>query len=689
MLDQVWARGKHCLARPHVLASLTALVPPAVTAALLTAPMMITTMLIVPAAILVTPTIAQADTGQYMRALEQDQFDLFETVIRLLTDQKYEELEQLASRYREDKSRTSTGTPRLEMFYRSLQYPETAPGQYTVHALDDRVQHLEAWLKARPSRTVKLALAATLEELAWVARGGGFADTITADNSRIMDSAIAQAEQLLQELTEEEVDQDVYRYRVEMSLGILNRYDRSRMEDLLHAALELSPYETQSIETMVLYLLPRWYGREGELVELADRLAAEHRDASGEFTYAAVASRAYDFGEYRRFDEDNSFEWSRVRQGHIDWLKAEPDSPRVWGRQAYFAKIAGDRPTAREAFEHLQGRYIKARWKDQHHLYEQALRWAFDVDGPGESDVLIDLPAGTPFGFAYSQKTRSVIPNVRDSRVTAFSIESGERLFDDSLWPDRFHSACSDPGGKVLFISVYRNAGGVNIIQTDREAGKARLIGGTDFNFSTTAVSANGKMIAINDQGGALKYWTVTSEPVPLTISTGFERLDGIALSPDARQIAAAQVSTIKVWNTKTREQIRTWETECKVIDTLCWSSNGKMLASSGDSSLIQIWDAHAGTLLTDLDGETGWYRKVAFSPDDKYLVAGGYSLGEDSPPGDILVFDIATKKIIRRYQGHRMNVLGLMVTPDQKQIISSGADGSIRVWKMPDSEEK
>ncbi|WP_437193448.1 WD40 repeat domain-containing protein [Planctomicrobium sp. SH527] len=630
------------------------------------------------------PLTSFADSGEYIDAMEQDAGEQTDLVVNHLTNQKYAELEALAAQYRKENSKTALGVLRLNLFYRILTSPVTEPGKYTIHAVDDRVQHIEAWYKASPTMTSKIALAGSLYELSAVARGGGYADTVTDNNWRIMKAALERSQRLLDEVFEDEEVPDTFSHETSLRIGIYEHYPRKKMEHHLAEVLKREPVNATAIENVVIYLLPQWHGEDGDIAQFASDLAAQQKHVTGEFAYAAVVNEAYWFRIFTRFEESD-FDWERVRQGHVDWLKHAPDSAQVLGRQAFYARVAGDRETARHAFEQLQGRYVPARWSNNPLFYDQSIRWAFDSEEPGESELVIDLASQLPRSMAYDHRSKSVIPTIPGTEVRSFSIETGKQLTVDQTDRNWMHRSFSDPSGKAQFVALNRPEGGVNIIRMNRSAGKADLIGGSDFKFTRFAVSSSLKLIAVNDEDDKLRFWILNPSAVPHSIQTGLGGIiEGLAISPDDKWIATGFDETIKIWDVKTRKLVQTCQSEKRELWGLRWSPDGKMLAAFGDSSQIEIWNPESGALITKLSDGTNWYRTAAFSHDSRYLVLGTYESRFKNHPGDVVIFDVEEKKLIKRYQGHRLTLRDIIVTPDNKKIISSSADGSIRVWKMP-----
>ena len=70
----------------------------------------------------------------------------------------------------------------------------------------------------------------------------------------------------------------------------------------------------------------------------------------------------------------------------------------------------------------------------------------------------------------------------------------------------------------------------------------------------------------------------------------------------------------------------------------------------------------------------------VRFSSDGKWLVSGGGG-HDESTPGELKIWDAEDGREIKSLQGHAGAVLGLAVSPDCRQIASTGLDQTVRIW--------
>jgi WD40 repeat protein len=90
----------------------------------------------------------------------------------------------------------------------------------------------------------------------------------------------------------------------------------------------------------------------------------------------------------------------------------------------------------------------------------------------------------------------------------------------------------------------------------------------------------------------------------------------------------------------------------------------------------LRILDVESGRTLTHIRGANAFC--AAFSPDGKRIASGS------SFDPYVRVWDAASGKELRKYQGHTAGVNSVAFFPDGKRIASASADGTARIRRAP-----
>jgi WD40 repeat protein len=122
--------------------------------------------------------------------------------------------------------------------------------------------------------------------------------------------------------------------------------------------------------------------------------------------------------------------------------------------------------------------------------------------------------------------------------------------------------------------------------------------------------------------------------------------------------------------------------------DCIAWSPDGRLLACGSRDRNIYVWDVAADRRLVPFEWSGGVICCLAFSPDGATLAAGGYEnpnnvVGDESLPGVIRLWELATRKSVHRLVEHSEFVESIGFLPDGKRLVSIGWDDTLRIWDL------
>jgi WD40 repeat protein len=151
-----------------------------------------------------------------------------------------------------------------------------------------------------------------------------------------------------------------------------------------------------------------------------------------------------------------------------------------------------------------------------------------------------------------------------------------------------------------------------------------------------------------------------------------------VAFSPNGKVLASAALDrTIKLWDVRTGKVTATLRGHTGPADSLCFSPDGKTLASaSSDDNSIRIWDVQSGNNTSTLTARFGLFTCVAFSPDGKTLVSGGSD-------EQVRLWDTATyKQHLCVPTGAMLNPNSVCFTPDGGPLAAVNKLQTLTIWR-------
>ncbi|MBI2808923.1 MAG: WD40 repeat domain-containing protein [Planctomycetes bacterium] len=176
---------------------------------------------------------------------------------------------------------------------------------------------------------------------------------------------------------------------------------------------------------------------------------------------------------------------------------------------------------------------------------------------------------------------------------------------------------------------------------------------------------------------GAVWVWDYKNKTDPRPFLKGHEKpIRAMAVSSDGSHLATASADgTVKLWNVKTAEEVRTLKGHAGPVLTVAFSPDGTRLASGGADGIMKIWNVAKDEPPARLQGHTGAVHALVWTPAGKRVLSGG----EDQI---VRLWDANALRELHRGVGHQMPILAVGVTTDGTRFHSASRDGTIRTWE-------
>ncbi|KKK17382.1 hypothetical protein P175DRAFT_0458199 [Aspergillus ochraceoroseus IBT 24754] len=206
------------------------------------------------------------------------------------------------------------------------------------------------------------------------------------------------------------------------------------------------------------------------------------------------------------------------------------------------------------------------------------------------------------------------------------------------------------------------------------------------------AFSPKGNMLVSGSYDEAVFLWDVRSASVMRSLPAHSDPVGGIDVVWDGTLIAScATDGLIRIWDTATGQCLRTLVHEDNPpVTAVKFSPNGKFVLAWTLDDCVRLWDYVEGRCLKTYQGHAN----------RKYSLLGGFGVyGQTGTPrttagyafvvsgsedGAVLCWDVISKKVLQRIEGHVGVVLGVdtCATSEGRWLVSCGLDGTVRVWE-------
>jgi WD40 repeat protein len=197
---------------------------------------------------------------------------------------------------------------------------------------------------------------------------------------------------------------------------------------------------------------------------------------------------------------------------------------------------------------------------------------------------------------------------------------------------------------------------------------------------TSLAFSANGDTMISASEDATIRVWDVASGQC-LHLLAGHEDLvTSVRFSRDGRRaVSTSWDQTVRLWDTvagsetkKIGDTTRTSNTKFTLAAAFVADDRQILIADAG--SQLVLFDPAAERELRRLRGHTSAVNSVAISADSLHAASG-------SSDNTVRVWHLATGDSLHRFAGHTDVVNSVAFSPDGRRVISGANDHTVRLW--------
>uniref|UniRef100_UPI00358EFD3D cell division cycle protein 20 homolog isoform X2 n=1 Tax=Myxine glutinosa TaxID=7769 RepID=UPI00358EFD3D len=195
------------------------------------------------------------------------------------------------------------------------------------------------------------------------------------------------------------------------------------------------------------------------------------------------------------------------------------------------------------------------------------------------------------------------------------------------------------------------------------------------------ALSWNAPMLSSGSRFGTINHHDVRApEHVQFSVQAHQQEVCGLAWSPNGQYLASGgNDNAVSIWPTTGSTPVHTFTHHHAAVKALSWCPWLNNVLATGGGTIdrhIRIWNVSSGNCLSATD--TGsQVSGIQWSAEYKEMVS---SHGFVS--NQLVIWKYPTMTKVIELQGHQSRILSLCANPDGSEVVSAGADETIRLWR-------
>ncbi len=312
-------------------------------------------------------------------------------------------------------------------------------------------------------------------------------------------------------------------------------------------------------------------------------------------------------------------------------------------------------------------------------------------------------------GLAFSPDGVDIASGARNGTLLLWSANEGNILHRyEGHTASVLSVAFSPDGTRIVSGSDYpENA----VLLWDVSGGTSQRYDDHEDAVRSVAFAPDGRSIVSGSCGvleegycvrGELLLWDADNGTLLRQLEGHDDAVQSVAFSPDGRSIVSgAADGTLLLWDATNGMLLREFAGHPDAVQGVAFSPDGSSVLSGSCGALQEddqgagtgycirgemiLWDVASGDVLRRYrEGHRSTVQSVAFAPDGRTILSGACQTSEiPCPVGEMILWDVASGDVLRRFEGHENAVLSVAFAPDGRTILSGSRDGSVILWDI------